>query len=120
MDNQPVSFEEAMFLVEHQDTYRQDKENFLGFTAPEHQDAVLQFIREEEDKWIVDIPVMNGNSYVGSYHTITTHSKTVAIITNFFIEESELRQGIVTRDYDRVEHEMATRWGLGIHLVPAK
>lgn len=117
MENQPVTFDEAMFLVEHQNTLAEEPENFLGFTAPDHDDAVLQFIREEEDKWIVDIPVMNGDDYTGSWMSIADHSKTVAMITNFFIEESNLRQGIVNQDYELVEKELGKRWGLGIHFV---
>lgn len=117
MDDLEVSFEEAMYLVEHQDTLADEPENFLGFTSPEHQDAVIQFVREEENKWIVDIPVVKYDSYIGSYHTIATHSKVVAMITNFFIEESDLRQAIEKQDYELLEQEIAKRWGLGIHLV---
>jgi len=120
MENQPVTFDEAMFLVEHQDTFYEDEENFLGFTSPKHQDAVIQFVREEEDKWVVDVPVVREDTYMGSYVTVASHSKVVTIITNFFMPESVLRQSIEKQAYELLIEEFGTRWGLGMHLVTSE
>ena len=117
MENLPVTFMEAMELAEYQDSIPIEPENFLGFTAPENEHAVLQFVREEDDKWVVDIPVVEDDEYKGSWITIADHSKTIAMITNFFMIDSNLRQGIVKQDYKLIEDELASRWGLGMHLV---
>lgn len=115
--NQKITFEEAMFFLENQDTIEQDQDNFIGFTASDHQDAVLQFVREEEDKWVIDIPVVKNDEYLGSYVSVGNHSIIISMVTNFFIKDANLRKAIVRQDYDLLEEECASRWSIAFHFV---
>lgn len=117
MEDVPCTFDEAMYLVEHQDTFHKDKENYISFYTDQQPDSSIQFIREEEDRWIIDIPAFEDDEYIGSFNSIANHSQTVALVTHFYLKESVLRQSIIGQDYASLEKEMGKTWGLGIHLV---
>lgn len=108
-DDEPISINEAFYLIENQESIKDDEETYLGFTHS--KDAILQFIRLDKERWILDIPIFDGNDHLGSLTTEVSHSY-VFIITGEFFESTPFQLAIIDKDYESLEKISQKRWSL--------
>lgn len=111
-----VECREAINFLEAHPTLDQEPDNFVGFTAPEHQDAVIQFIRHSEATWLVDIPVVRNDVFQGSYVCEIDDATVFALTRDFFDETSSLRLAIVNQTYNDLESECKTKWEIELRF----
>jgi len=62
------------------------KDNFIGFTKSKEE--TIQFIRKQEDDWIIDIPQYKNGKYCGSENKSgLTTGNVIQIVSKFFLGE---------------------------------
>jgi hypothetical protein len=58
-----VSLETALKRIDEQPTEKQVENNFIGFHSEDDKDDLIQFIRIETDRWMIDAPIMVNGTY---------------------------------------------------------
>ena len=112
-EDEPISINEAFYLVENQDSIKDDEESYLGFTHS--KDAIIQFIRLSKDRWILDIPTYDGDEYKGSLNCEINHSYVFIIISEFF-DSTPFQGSIIAKDYENLKKISQERWNLAYSL----
>ena len=112
-----VNVDAACQLMELQVTVEEEEDNFIGFTHPSSDDALIQFVRMKKDEWIFDIPLYKSDDYVGSLVTEINHSLALTITTEFF-HPTPFQDAIIASDPDLIQKICRERWSLGFNLIP--
>ena len=113
-EDEPVSIDEAFYLIENQESIKDDEETYLGFTHS--KDAILQFIRLDKARWILDIPTYEGTEYMGSLTCEISHSYVFIILSEFF-ESTPFQQAIIKKNYESLKKISQERWKLAFSLI---
>lgn len=113
-EDEPISVNEAFYLIENQETTREDEEAYLGFTHS--KDAIIQLIRLDKNRWIIDIPTYDGMEYMGSLTAELNHSFVFIIIGEFF-ESTPFQIALINKDYDNVKKISQKRWKIVYSLI---
>ncbi len=113
-EDEPVSINEAFYLVENQESIKEDEESYLGFTHS--KDAILQLIRLDKERWILDIPTYKGIDYLGSLTCEVNHSYVFIILSEFF-ESTPFQLAIIEKDYESLKRISQERWSLAYSLI---
>ena len=81
-----ITLETALMEMERFSSKEQFDGNFIGFTKSKEE--TIQFIREEKDNWLIDVPVLENGKYSYSLNDreLTTE-KVKEIVTRFFLGE---------------------------------
>lgn len=111
VENEAINLNEAMYLLETQQTMEEEHDNFIGFTPVKHPHATIQFIRQDVSSWIIDIPTFQDKEYTGSYNSEISHSVVLIMVKEFF-ETSEFQKSIIDRDYAKMKEICEKRWGV--------
>ncbi|MCY3412571.1 MAG: hypothetical protein INQ03_13110 [Candidatus Heimdallarchaeota archaeon] len=111
-----VNVHEACQLIELQQTKKEEEDNFIGFTHPKNEDAVIQFVRILKDEWLIDIPMIDNNRYVGSLVSEINHSLVLIVVTEFF-HNTPLQQAILDKKYEDVMDIFKQRWKVPFNFL---
>lgn len=115
--DEKITLDQALALLEAQQDITEDGDSFIGFTAPEDEDAILQFIRHDQQNWLVDIPKVIDETYKGSFQAVIKHGLVLTLVTQFFMENTQLRKAIVQKDYRSMQEESKNRWSIVFDFV---
>ncbi len=111
-----LSVHEACQLVELQSTIEEEQDNFIGFTHPSSDDAIIQFIRMNKNEWILDIPMYNNGEYTGSLVTKIDHSHTLMIVTEFY-HKTEFQAAIISGKYKILQEIVIKKWKISFNTI---
>jgi len=83
-DQIPIDFLKAMAEMNNLDhTFER---NYIGYTNQRTNECV-QFIRQGQDKWYADVPIMHGKGWDGYAWCSYSDSKTIVNMMRLFFEE---------------------------------
>lgn len=83
---QDISLQDALEEVDNLPSDDEYVGNFIGFTNEKGE--TVQFIRREEDSWLIDVPVLENNKYAYMLQdTDLTTKKVRDIVEKFFSGE---------------------------------
>ena len=114
LDNEPILIQQAFELLEKQSDQTKVEDNFIGFTMDDG--VILQFIRETEKKWTIDIPLYDKSQYTGALTNQISHDLVFSITRDFFDSNSLLGTLMQSKKYDEVCEYMKTRYGIIFEL----
>ena len=120
MENETISFDEAMYMIQNQQSVQEEPENYIGFTSEKDQNAVIQFVRENSDEWIIDIPVLKDNEFRGSYLSKAHFHQIIGVLTSFYVSDSELTQLILDQNYKLLIEFCQDKWSLSFHFIDSQ
>lgn len=104
-----LNVDDACKLIELQETVEEEEHNFIGFTHPRSEDAMIQFVRMATDEWVLDIPTYKDGDYKGTYLTEINHSLTLTIVVEFY-HQTPLQQAIINANYEQLLKIFRERW----------
>ncbi|MHA2404594.1 MAG: hypothetical protein ACXADH_16460 [Candidatus Kariarchaeaceae archaeon] len=107
-----VSLEEAFEFLEEQEIEINNKDNFIGFTHPKHENIIIQFIRKGKRDWEIDVPIFVEGEYTGSLLGTLIHDQVFAIVLEFFNSGSKLSTSLLRNKYDELCQLCKNRWGI--------
>ena len=116
LDNEPILLQQAFKLLEKQSDRSVVEDNFIGFTIDNDENAIIQFIRYNENKWTVDIPTYAEINYKGALTNQISHDLVFSITRDFFDENSLLHKSIKIKNYEDVIEYIKTRYGIVFEL----
>lgn len=111
-----INVDDACKLIELQETMDEESDNFIGFTHPRSEDAVIQFIRVKKDEWLLDIPMIDDDSYSGSLVTKVSHSLTLIIVFEFY-NNTPFQKAILDKNYDGLQETCRKRWEIAFDTI---
>lgn len=111
-----INVDDACKLIELQETMDEESDNFIGFTHPRSEDAVIQFIRVKKDEWLLDIPMTDDDSYSGSLVTKVSHSLTLIIVFEFY-NNTPFQKSILDKNYDGLQETCRKRWEIAFDTI---
>lgn len=96
-----VTISDAIKLIDKQPTKKKYAENFLGFSIDVFSGIEIQYFRNEENEWEIEIPILKNNHYKHSLHAII---KTIEVIkiTSDFLNEKRLASLIKDHNEDEL------------------
>ena len=78
-----ITLETALMEIERFPSIKQFDGNFIGFTKS--KEDTIQFIREEKDNWLIDVPVFENGKFSYSLNdSELTTEKVKEIVKRFF------------------------------------
>jgi hypothetical protein len=107
-----INLKDSFQLLENQSTQHEVEDNFIGFTLDDDNQAMIQFIRVSEEKWVVDIPTYEDKKYIRSLSSIINHHLVFSITRDFFDETATIQQTIKEQDYDKLIECVKLRYGI--------
>jgi len=114
--DQPVTLNQALMLIENQQTLSEERDNFIGFQFP-NQENCLQFYIETSIDWVVDLPVYSSDVYQYSKAGKTSSRIVKDIVSHLFNSKSRLHNSIKSDNYTEVENLLSTTWKIKLELV---
>jgi hypothetical protein len=98
--------------MEEQQTEKQEADNFIGFTHPKDEDVFIQFTRNSKTLWTIDIPKFENSEYHSSLSGKLSHDTVFSIVMDFFDFNSYFHQNLSKKNYNHIENECKSRWGI--------
>ena len=95
VEDVPISLERALQELENLPIEQEIQDSFLGFTRKE---KTIQFIRYEDDFYLIDIPLFKEGELIGSKQAELTLAKAKHIVT-LFANDEEITDDILDPQY---------------------
>ncbi|MCE7734627.1 MAG: hypothetical protein GPJ54_07115 [Candidatus Heimdallarchaeota archaeon] len=111
-DNLRISLSEAFELLEKQSSQETVVDNFIGFTFDNNEQAVIQFVRINDQDWILDIPSFVNNVFQNAMSTSLAQQQVFSITRDFFQENSILHNAFSEQDFTKVINYLKKQYGL--------
>lgn len=113
-----LDIDQIFQLIEEQDTQEEEEDNFIGFTAPSSQYAIIQFIRQNKIDWIIDIPCYDDSyDYFGSLVTALTHNLIFSIVSAFYYNSYDFQTLVNNRDYIKIKELFNSQWKINFNFT---
>lgn len=91
----PISLKRALQELENLPIEQEIQDSFLGFTR---KGKTIQFIRYEDDFYLIDIPLFKEGEFIGSKQAELTLAKAKCIVT-LFANDEEITDDILDPQY---------------------
>lgn len=111
-ENLHISLNEAFELLEKQSSQESLEDNFIGFTFDDDEQAVIQFIRINDQEWILDIPTYVNSAFQGAINSPLLQRQVFSITQDFFHNGSTLHNAFSEKDFTKVISYLKSQYGL--------
>lgn len=111
-ENLRISLNEAFELLDKQSSQESLEDNFIGFTFDHDEQAVIQFVRINDQEWILDIPRYINNAFQDAMSTPLLHQQVFSVTQDFFHNDSNLHLAFFEKDFSKVISYLKSQYGL--------
>ncbi len=116
LKDEPVTVDQALGLLDSQQTLQEERDNYIGFQIPGMENCI-QFYREDAINWVIDLPVYRNDEYQYSKAGRTSMRMVRDIVSRLFDPKSRLDNSLRNSDYSGVEDISDYVWKIQMELV---